>query len=152
MAIMAGLALAGIGLNLVGQMQQHQELKLQNILHRQELNQKSQVSRALFDLQFPNMKQQQRANRGQMATHAAKGGVATESVSVLALLSEQARVDSMNRSLAVFQQALDQQGFKFGKAQAKRETQASKTNLIFQALASGVQAASTANSAFSGSS
>ncbi len=142
MAIMAALALAGIGVNLAEEFAAAKEAKFQSRLHRQELAQQARISRSMFDLNFPNLVQQQRANRGQIATHAAKGNVAGESVSVLALLSEQARVDSVNQSLAIFQQHIDQQGFAFGRKQAKRDIKHTKQNLVFQALKSGVKAGS----------
>ena len=143
--IMAGMALAGAGISILGQMSKAQEEKRQARLHKQKLEFEARTSKALFDLNFPILQQQQRANRGEMATHAAKGNVAVESMSVVALLSEQARIDSVNQSLAKFQQAAEQQGLAFEKSETKESIRRANLNLILGVAGSLVGGASEAN-------
>ena len=137
MAIMAALALAGVVMNVLGEAEANQEKKYQAYIHKRANEFQRQISSQMFAVEYPRLVQQQRAELGTLATGYAKGGVAGESASVLASLNEQVRVHSMNRSIAKYQQNLEQRGFDLEDSLTKRAINQLSANQGF-ILASGV--------------
>jgi len=141
---MAGMALAGAGISIIGQFAKAEEEKRQARLAKQEAEWQAKTSQDLFDLTFPNYVQQQRAEMGALATGYAKGGVAVESVSVLANLSEQARVHSLDQALKMFEKDAQVRGFRIEADEAKRSIGTINRNLILGIAGSVVGGATDA--------
>ena len=149
MSVVAGLALAGVAFQTVGALAAAQEKKSLNRIHQREVEFQAKTEQDLFNFfTLPNLKQQQRARRGSQATQIAKGGVDVGSGSALAFLSEQARVDSLNQSLAIFQQNLKQRSFQVEQALTKRSSQQVSQEAALTAVGGGIEAGGIAAGAF----
>ena len=142
MAIAASLSLIGTGLETAGLLSEQQtEIDLAKF-HKKESQNQARASANIFNIQFPILKQEQRARRGIQATQIAKGGVSVDQGSPLAVLSEQARLDSLSASLAQYQQNLDQAALKNDRILTSKAQKQIKQNMFFT-LAAGLTGAAT---------
>jgi len=137
MPIADALSLIGTGIETAGQLLALQNQRDLAKFHKNEVQNQARASANIFNIQFPILKQEQRARRGIQATQIAKGGVSVDQGSPLAVLSEQARLDSLSAGLAQYQQNLDQVAFKNEITQTKTARKQLKTQMAFT-LASGV--------------
>ena len=108
MSFLAAGALLGVGLQGLGAIQANRNKKFLSKLRSKELDLQFRLNAEVFKLNLEQLKTQQTANRGMQASQFAKAGVDTGSGSALALVSEQARVDSLNASLFTLQHKLNQ--------------------------------------------
>ena len=137
MAIAVALSLIGTGLETFGKLEALKNQRDLAQFHKNEVQNQARASANIFNIQFPILKQEQRARRGIQATQIAKGGVSVDQGSPLAVLSEQARLDSLSAGLAQYQQNLDQVAFKNEISQTKTARKQLKNQMAFT-LASGV--------------
>ena len=142
MAIMAGLALAGAAFQTLGALQAQQEKKNLAKLRARELRDQAQTSQEIFDFNFSQLKKQNSLELGERASSLAKKGVALESGSALANLSEQARQNSLKEYTAIFQNNLEQRQIRMDQFLNKRTIKNVKTEQAFT-LASGIVGGAT---------
>lgn len=138
---LAALALTGIGLSTLGNLQETQnEIELAK-LHNDEVQFQMKADRNIFNIVFPQIQAQQRAHIGQLASESAKGGVDVGSGSALTRISEQARINSLSNSLAIYKQQLKQRGFKVERQLNKRNKEQLQRSRFFTLASGGVEGA-----------
>ena len=137
MPIFTALALIGAGVSVAGSLSGQEEERKQAKFHDEELELQAEANQNIFDVTFPNLIQRNRAGRGLLASSIAKGNVAVGEGSAVTQLSEQARVDSLNESLTLYQHQLQQRGIDVERKLTDRGRDQIRTNQFFT-LASGV--------------